>query len=283
MLFIMKITKILNNNVVISTITHEERIVMGKGIAFGKQNGQLLDKNKIDKIFRLTSNEQEHLLTLLNEIDQDIFITIQDIIVEANRLYETPISESIYISLTDHVDYAIKRTKQGHNIENPLLYEIAKLYPQEFKIGLKAIKVIRQRFETQLPKDEAGFIAMHIVNASMDENISNIYEITKITKSILDIVRYHFNLHINEDELNYSRFVTHLKFFSQRLINVESLNEVTDESLLDVLKQKYQQSDVCVDKISDFLQKHYQHEVSNDERVYLILHIARLLKSQCKR
>lgn len=56
---------------------------------------------------------------------------------------------------------------------------------------------------------------MHIVNASLDENIANIYEITKITKSIVDIVRYHFNLSINEDELNYSRFMTHIKFLAK--------------------------------------------------------------------
>ncbi|MGW7809523.1 CAT RNA binding domain-containing protein [Staphylococcus xylosus] len=46
----MKITKKLNNNVVIAKINQEERIVMGKGLAFGKQNGQALDKDKIDKI-----------------------------------------------------------------------------------------------------------------------------------------------------------------------------------------------------------------------------------------
>lgn len=270
----MKITKILNNNVVISNINHEERIVMGKGIAFGKQNGHILDKNKIGKVFRLTSAEQEHMLTLLNEIDQEVLIFTQGIIVEANQLYE----KSIYLSLTDHIDYAIKRTREGNIIKNPLLYEIKRLYPQEFSLALKAITKINQCFDVNLPKDEAGFIAMHIVNASMDENIANIYEITKITKSILDIVRYHFNLHMTEDELNYSRFMTHLKFFSQRLINHEALNEVTDESLLHALQQKHSKSDACVDKISDFLQKHYNHKLSNDERVYLILHIARSLK-----
>ncbi|NKW53259.1 PRD domain-containing protein [Rhodococcus hoagii] len=113
----MKITKILNNNVVISNINHVERIVMGKGIAFGNKNGQSLDKDKIDKVFILTSNEQERMLTLLNEIDQDVLMTTQDIIVEANNLYEKPISESVYLSLTDHIDYAIKRTHEGHNIK----------------------------------------------------------------------------------------------------------------------------------------------------------------------
>ncbi|KKD22758.1 BglG family transcription antiterminator LicT [Staphylococcus ureilyticus] len=274
----MKITKILNNNVVLSKINGNERIVMGNGLAFGKKNGQQLERAKIEKVFRLTSEEQERMLTLLDEINQDVLLVTEQIIKEANKLYDSPISESIYIALTDHINYAIERTHDGFDIKNPLLYEIRTLYPKEYEVALDGLRKINRYFNVTLPKDEIGFIAMHIVNASLDENIANIYEITKITKNIVDIVRYHFNLSINEDELNYSRFMTHLKFFSQRLINQQSLNEVTDETLLDVLRQKYAKSDVCVDKIADFLFKHYNHKISNDERVYLILHIARLLK-----
>ncbi|MEQ6961437.1 PRD domain-containing protein [Staphylococcus arlettae] len=274
----MKITKILNNNVVLSKINGNERIVMGNGLAFGKKNGQQLERDKIEKVFRLTSQDQERMLTLLDEINQDVLLVSEQIIKEANKLYDSPISESIYIALTDHINYAIERTHNGFDIKNPLLYEIRSLYPKEYDVASHGLHKINHYFNVTLPKDEIGFIAMHIVNASLDENIANIYEITKITKSIVDIVRYHFNLSINEDELNYSRFMTHLKFFSQRLINQQSLNEVTDENLLDVLRQKYAKSDVCVDKIADFLFKHYNHKISNDERVYLILHIARLLK-----
>lgn len=274
----MKITKILNNNVVLSKINGNERIVMGNGLAFGKKNGQQLERDKIEKVFRLTSQDQERMLTLLDEINQDVLLVSEQIIKEANKLYDSPISESIYIALTDHINYAIERTHEGFDIKNPLLYEIRTLYPKEYDVARDGLHKINQYFNVTLPKDEIGFIAMHIVNASLDENIANIYEITKITKSIVDIVRYHFNLSINEDELNYSRFMTHIKFFSQRLINQQSLSEVTDENLLNVLRQKYAKSDVCVDKIADFLFKHYNHKISNDERVYLILHIARLLK-----
>lgn len=274
----MKITKILNNNVVLSKINGNERIVMGNGLAFGKKNGQQLERDKIEKVFRLTSQDQERMLTLLDEINQDVLLVSEQIIKEANKLYDSPISESIYIALTDHINYAIERTHEGFDIKNPLLYEIRTLYPKEYDVARDGLHKINQYFNVTLLKDEIGFIAMHIVNASLDENIANIYEITKITKSIVDIVRYHFNLSINEDELNYSRFMTHIKFFSQRLINQQSLSEVTDENLLDVLRQKYAKSDVCVDKIADFLFKHYNHKISNDERVYLILHIARLLK-----
>ena len=275
----MKITKILNNNVVISKINGEERIVMGAGIAFGKKNGQAIEKDKIDKIFRMTSDEQERMLTLINELDDDVLLISQEIIVEANKLYKEPLSESIYIALTDHINYANKRHKEGTVINNPLLYEIKRLYPDEYKIGLFGIDRIAKHFNLDMPKDEAGFIAMHIVNANMNESISNVYEITKITQSIVNLVRYHFNLDVSEEELSYARFITHLKFFSQRLINSESLEEVMDISLLASLQKKYSESNRCVDKIGDFLKRNYNHDLSNDERVYLILHIARLLKS----
>lgn len=275
----MKITKILNNNVVISKINGEERIVMGAGIAFGKKNGQAIEKDKIDKIFRMTSDEQERMLTLIKELDDDVLLISQEIIVEANKLYKEPLSESIYISLTDHINYAIKRHKEGTVINNPLLYEIKRLYPDEYKIGLFGIDRIAKHFNLDMPKDEAGFIAMHIVNANMNESISNVYEITKITQSIVNLVRYHFNLDVSEEELSYARFITHLKFFSQRLINSESLEEVMDISLLASLQRKYSESNRYVDKIGDFLKRNYNHDLSNDERVYLILHIARLLKS----
>ncbi|WP_188294681.1 MULTISPECIES: BglG family transcription antiterminator LicT [unclassified Staphylococcus] len=274
----MKIIKIFNNNVVLTKINGEERIVMGKGLAFGKRNGEQLDKEKIDKVFRLTSVNQERMLSLLSEVNQDVLLISESIIKTANNLYTSPLSESIYIALTDHINYAIKRTIEGFEIKNPLLYEIRMLYPREYEIAKESLQEINHHFKIQLPIDEIGFIAMHIVNASIDENITNVYEITKITKSILDIVRYHFNLHINEDELNYSRFITHLKFFGQRLINHQNINEVTDESLLLVLKQKYPNVNNCVDKIVDFIRKNYEYTLTNDERIYLMLHIARLIK-----
>jgi hypothetical protein len=48
----MKIKKILNNNAVISENNQKEEIIItGKGIAFGKKAGDLIDKDKIEKNF----------------------------------------------------------------------------------------------------------------------------------------------------------------------------------------------------------------------------------------
>ena len=51
----MIIKKILNNNVVITTNYQMEKIiVMGKGLAYGKQAGDNIDMNKINKTFEVS-------------------------------------------------------------------------------------------------------------------------------------------------------------------------------------------------------------------------------------
>ncbi|PTL07640.1 CAT RNA binding domain-containing protein, partial [Staphylococcus haemolyticus] len=88
----MKIIKIFNNNVVLTKINGEERIVMGKGLAFGKRNGEQLDKEKIDKVFRLTNVNRERMLSLLSEVNQDVLLISESIIKTANNLYTSPLS-----------------------------------------------------------------------------------------------------------------------------------------------------------------------------------------------
>lgn len=276
---IMKINKVLNNNLVISNINGKERIVMGNGIAFGKKRGQKLDESKIEKLFRLTTTEQEKMLALIDEIDDNVVLITEKIIQKANELYENAISESLYLSLIDHINFAIERTKNGYVIKNPLMHEIRKIYPQEYQIGEFGVNLINKEYNIDIQIDEASFIAMHIVNTNLGESLSNTYEITKITTRILDLINSYFDLDLLETDLNYSRFMTHLKFFIQRLINRDPLEEVMDDTLIQILTVRYSEENKCVDEIAKLLKEEYDHELLNVERGYLILHLARLLKS----
>lgn len=276
---IMKINKVLNNNLVISNINGKERIVMGNGIAFGKKRGQKLDESKIEKLFRLTTTEQEKMLALIDEVDDNVVLITEKIIQKANELYENAISESLYLSLIDHINFAIERTKNGYVIKNPLMHEIRKIYAQEYQIGEFGVNLINKEYNIDIQIDEASFIAMHIVNTNLGESLSNTYEITKITTRILDLINSYFDLDLLETDLNYSRFMTHLKFFIQRLINRDPLEEVMDDTLIQILTVRYSEENKCVDEIAKLLKEEYDHELLNDERGYLILHLARLLKS----
>ena len=62
----MKVGKILNNNVVVVFESGKtEKIVMGRGIAFGKKVGDTIDEEKIDKTFLLENSDNNSKLQQL--------------------------------------------------------------------------------------------------------------------------------------------------------------------------------------------------------------------------
>lgn len=75
------------------------------------------------------------------------------------------LNDSIYVSLTDHINFAIQRNQKGLDIKNALLWETKRLYKDEFAIGKEALVMVKNKTGVSLPEDEAGFIALHIVNA----------------------------------------------------------------------------------------------------------------------
>ena len=115
----MKIGKILNNNVVV--IFEEgktEKIVMGRGIAFGKKVGDIIDEGKIDKTFLLeNSDNNSKLQQLLKDIPSEYLNTTEKIIEYAKTKAERSLNDFLYITLMDHIYMAIVRTKEGVNIK----------------------------------------------------------------------------------------------------------------------------------------------------------------------
>lgn len=273
----MKIAKILNNNVVtVIDENNNESVVMGRGLGFKKHSGDLLDETLIERVFVMKSGElTSRLQELLSEIPMEVITTADKIILLAKDRLPGKLQNSVYISLTDHCNFAIERHKQGVDIRNVLLWEIKRLYPKEFAVGLEALDIIEQRLAVRLPEDEAGFIALHLVNAQLDSEMPEVLQITKIMQEILNIVKYQLNLDYNEQALSYHRFVTHLKFFAQRLIGKSTVFS-DDESLHDVVKERYQLSYRCAEKIQTHIMQKYHYTLTKEELMFLTIHIERV-------
>ncbi|WP_392562553.1 PRD domain-containing protein [Orbus sturtevantii] len=275
----MKVHKILNNNVIVTLDkSNNELIIMGRGIAFKKKEGDIIDESLIEKQFSLNNKEAlPRFAELLSEIPAEI-ITVSEIIINhAKSVLGEKLQDSIYISLTDHINFSIERHKQGFDIPNGFLWEIKKLYPKEFNIGEYALKIIKKRLGYDLPEDEAGFITFHIINAQLNDTMPNIVTLTKVMREILNIVKYHFKLEYDEESLTYQRFITHLKFFAQRVIN-GNFAASQDISLYEIVKEKYHQSYLCTKRIDLHLIQQYEHPLTDDESLYLTIHIERLRK-----
>lgn len=274
----MKIKKILNNNVAIVTNAQEkEVVVMGKGLAFQKKVGDEILETQIEKSFYLEDKSvNDKLGKLVAEIPIEHLTLAEDIIHYAEDALKKKLDETIYLTLTDHVHFAIVRYQQNINITNKLLWEVKKFYREEYQIGTYALELIKERLNILLPDDEAANIAIHIANAEAHEQMPIMMDIIKIVEDVMNIVKYYFIVELDEDSLVYLRFLTHIKFFAQRLLNNETVGH-TDDSLFDIMKERVPEAYKCAVKIKKYIEKYYKYEVSNEEMVYLMLHINRLV------
>lgn len=274
----MYIEKVLNNNAFISLDEQgEEIIVMGKGIAFGKKGNQHINLTGLTyKIFSSKDkNLNSKLINIVSELPEDYILLTRKIISTFEKEYNKKLNEIIYVSLTEHIHGAIERYQQGIQVKNPLLIEIKRLFSDEFEMGKSALEMIKQEFDINFEEDEAGYIAYHIVNAELNNDLINIANITKVMQQIMNIIKYYFKVEFNEDSSVYYRFITHLKFFAQRVLS-DSVYEEEDTELFDILREKYADSYGCVLKIKELIEYEYNYQLSKEEQLYLMIHIERI-------
>ena len=217
----MIITRLLNNNVVITLDSNDEEIiVMGKGIGYQKSKGDTIDEEKINKVFRISNKEVSNKFQeLFNKIPMEHMKLSSEIIEYAEGVLGKKLNDGIYISLSDHTYTAIKRIKNNITVKNALLWDIKRFYKDEFKIGMKALDIIEEKTKIRLPEDEAGFIALHMVNAQLNEEQPQVQGITKLIEEILTIVRINFRIELKEESVFYYRFITTSK--SYRTISID--------------------------------------------------------------
>lgn len=275
----MKIKRILTNNaVVVVDASNKEEIVCGKGIAYKKRPGDVVDISMVNQVFALANpNMNTKFQQLLLEISLDEVQTADQIIKHAQQTLGITLNDSIYIALSDHIHMAVSRFLDGIVVKNALLWEIKQFYQKEFAIGKDALAIVREQLGVELPEDEAGFIAMHIVNASLKEENQDVHKIIKIVQEITNIVKYFYKIEFDIDSVYYYRFTTHLKFFAQRLILHTTYDGNKDNDLYDIVKEKYAEENECVERIASFINKKYFYTLVNEEKLYLIVHIARLV------
>ena len=162
----------------------------------------------------------------------------------AKKTMKLKLNQSIYVTLTDHISFAISRCKKGIHLENALLWEIKRFYPQEFELGRYAVELVKKRLDVEMPEDEAGFIALHFVNAEYGTDIRDAVRFPNQMKEILGIVADELGIEMDEGSLHYERFLTHVKFLLQRIYRKELLEEEENE-ITEMMQRKYPKEYSC--------------------------------------
>lgn len=271
--------KSLNNNLVLAVDEHQEEFVLfGKGIGFRMKKGDIVDQSLVIKTFQAKDREQD-FSTFFDAISPEVLTACEKIIEQGEAALNKKLNASIIVSLADHLQSAVDRFQENQVIpENALQWEIPFLYYKEYQLGKMALEIVEQVVGVQLPKLEASFIALHFVNAqdgleSMDETLL----ITEITKSIVKIIQSLYDVSLNKESINYSRFVTHIRYFMNRQLHNKVLEPHSDNKLFEIIQAQYPMSYACGLMVREMLKKDYQMQISNDEMVYLIIHIERVV------
>lgn len=277
----MRVKKTINNNILCAIDEKgNELIVVGRGLGFKRKVGEFIDPAAVEKTYRMEGKaEQRRLRELVEQIPLEHLRLTEELIEEIRASIPQPLNESLLITLADHISFAIRRKEQGVEFSNPLSGSIMCYYPTEYQLGRRCLEKIQQRCRIQLNPDEASFIALHIVNAELNTDMSEMYEITKLIEGTIAVVEGYYQKTFDRESLAFSRFVVHLRYFAQRLFQNQMMQDGTGEQ--DALfrqliarncKQHYQ----CALQIAEYLKKTWQKDLSDEELVYLTIHLKRI-------
>lgn len=267
----MIVERVINNNVISTLDNGVEVVISGKGIGFGKRVGDPVDETRIEKIFRMENRERlGKFQDLLVKVPLECLKISDAIITKAKEELDQELNENIYITLTDHITFAIERYDKGLDFENALTQEVCSFYPREFKIGLEAVKLIEDTTGKNLKEDEAASIALHLVSAEMSTRTSIAFEITRSVKALLSII----HAEVNPDGLwadsKVDDLVPTLKHLVFRVI-MDKQYAKDDITLYTYVKNRYPKESHCCDAISDYLEKQFRKKVTIDEKTYCII------------
>ena len=275
----MEIKQIINNNVVVSKDNSGEVIVFGKGIGFNGKVGQKIDPLKIEKTYVLQSESIDPTLaSFFNEIPYDVVkfgVKATDYII---RCSPRKISKRILVPLTDHIYSCIERNEKGVRFDTMLSFNVRYLYKDEYKIAEDIIDMMISDFGVEVDKQEAAFITLHIINAQLDTDIKDVYTATGIVSMSVSTVEEYFNIKLNNDDVNFQRFVTHLQFFAKRMVKNTFLAEDEDMEINKHINLRYANEYKCAKLIGEKIKEKYGYQIEENEYTYLTIHIARLLR-----
>jgi transcriptional antiterminator len=274
----LRIDKVLNNNVLIADHpSYEEVVIIGKGIGFNRKSGELIDTDKIEKLFVLKNEkEQENYIKLLPFIDNELHEVIISAIDLIKERVHSSLNEHIHVALTDHLMFAITRVSMGMEIKNPFLIETKALYKYEYEIAKEVVQLIHEKTGVYLPVGEVGFIALHIHSSVTNKSLSDVNQHSQLVSRLVNIIEEQLQIQIDDESIDYMRLIRHLRFTIERVIKGERVAE--PEKISSLLKEEYP---ICYNlswKIIKVMQHALKKQVFDAEAVYLTMHLQRLQK-----
>lgn len=277
----MLILKKINNNVALaSSDAGEEIVVFGKGVGFHEMPYELEDESVIQRVFR---DVDEKCIGGFANIADDVLLVASDIVAMADKALDCALAGNLVVCLADHLQYALERTGDGITIENPLSHEVAFVYPREVELGRRGIELVSERMGVNLPESEITSIALHLVNAEVDgmgssQDMDLVMKSTVILERATQVIEGQLGQQLDRTSYAYVRFVAHLRFLIRRLMR-GGCKETENSGLFRQAARDFPDAYRCAAGINEYLKRDYNWSCSDEEMLYLMMHVNRLRQS----
>lgn len=275
----MEVLRVFNNNVVLArTDTGGEVIVTGRGLGFQAKPGQGVDEAKVVRVFVPDDGrDADNFGALVAAIPPEHLLLADQALETARTDMAVPLSSTTVVGLADHLSFAIKRLRQGIDIEYPLRAEVAHLYPDELRIAQRILDHVNARLDRPLPEAEAVPIALHLVNAGFASgDLSFTYQMTGVFTQLFEVLEQAYGRPFDRNTINAARFITHLRYFFVRAHTGRQLDEGATR-LSTAIREAYPEAFGTALKLQAVLELRLGEPLTEDEVTYLTLHVARMV------
>ena len=282
---IYKITQVLNNNAVFATnLKREEVILVKQGIGFQGKNKIVVRLNDVQVFSPQTETEKQRYEQFINEIPFEfVQFTINTVNLAKCKL-GLNFSNGLIFTLADHISFAVERCKKNENFDYLDNEEIKQFFPDIYKFGKKTVKSINKKFDVNLKDSEAVAITFHFVNSLIiDSNtnkkdITNTKQIFNITSGIMAIIENHYQNQIDQKSISYSRMVVHIRYLVTSILQDKSVTDpgLTSEKTKELLTSfSDERIKHIIHEISLYLKKELNYSLSNEDKLFLSIHLTR--------
>lgn len=278
----MRIVKKINNNVALARDEHgHEMVVFGSGIGFHAVPYELEDQSRITRVFH---DVDQGLLAAVASISDDVLAASLDIVDIAAAEIDRKLNSNLAFTLGDHLQFAIERLQEGIALESPLSLEVQLVYPNESAIAREALGVVARHTGVTLPESEASAIALHIVNAETGgaqdpANFALIAHSAGIIDGCIGSLEDRLGISVDRTSYPYLRFVTHVRYLIKRLSSNDGATSKNVEMFAPIA-ESFPTAASGAQAIAEHLSNTHGWQCSDEEQLYLIMYINRLLPPQ---
>lgn len=155
------VARVFSNNAVLARQDEEERVLVGRGIGFGRRVGDWIPADLVQQQFLEVNPSKVHYLELMNSVDSHTFDTCVEAVERAADMLGE-LHPSVYLVLADHLAFTVQRLREGSVISNPLMDEIRAAFPEEYAAAELVLRYVNSHLDVELPAVEIAFITLHL-------------------------------------------------------------------------------------------------------------------------